>query len=276
MNRMNRREFISVLGGASAISMAIPALASSTTADNNVGLEVTSLYVKGLVMVDLGNPDLIRLGFPKAPGHKATLSVVPKSGTKQILSIKGNGAIEAKGIVSKDAKIVVPELIRMKEFYGNDVKSHVDRCPGVISIPRNAIRGITATEVTPSRYTFLRTDTGEEVTSFRPRQVADAIKIDISSAGTLKLDDGRVNIPLATARELRVEYTAEKVDSADPFADHFHHYFPYVERPAALDFDVVPRKVSALGGPATTPTSHAGHHFMMFDDYALCSLVAVP
>jgi len=272
---MNRRQFLSVLGGASAVAMAIPALASTTAADK-VAADITSLYVKGLVMVDLGNPDIIRLGFPKAPGHKATLSIVSQNGVKQALSIKGNGAVEARGIVSNDAKIVVPELIRMKEFYGNDVKSHVDQCPGVISIPRNAIRGITASELTPSRYTFLRTDTGEEVTSFRPRQVADAIRIDLSSAGTLKLDDGKVNIALATARELRVEYTTERVDSADPFADHFHHYFPYVERPAALDFDVVPRKVSALGDPAPTPVSHAGHHFMMLDAYTLCSLVAVP
>jgi hypothetical protein len=276
MNPMNRRQFLSVLGGASAISMAIPAFASSTysiTAEN-LAPNITSLYVRGLVMVDLGNPDLIRLGFPKAPGHRATLSVVAPSGTKQALIIKGNGSVEAKGIASSDAKIVVPELIRMREFYGNDVKSHVDKCPGVISIPRNAIRAVTASELTPSRYTFLRTDTGEEVTSFRPRQVADAIRIDLSSAGTLKLDDGKINIPLETARELRVEYTAEKVDSADPFADHFHHYFPYVERPAALDFDVVPRKVSALGDPAPAAVSHAGHHFL--DDYILCSLVAVP
>ena len=126
MNRMNRRQFISVLGGASALTLAIPAFAS-TTADK-VGADITSLYVKGLVMVDLGNPDLIRLGFPKAPGHRATLSVVPQTGMKKTLAIKGNGTVEARGIVSTDAKIVVPELIRMKEFYGNDVKSHVDKC----------------------------------------------------------------------------------------------------------------------------------------------------
>src|SRR2546430_6455263 len=102
MNRMNRREFISVLGGASALTLAIPAFAS-TTADK-IATDITSLYVKGLVMVDLGNPDLIRLGFPKAPGHKATLSVVPQTGAKQILAIKGNGAVDARGIASTDAK----------------------------------------------------------------------------------------------------------------------------------------------------------------------------
>src|SRR4051794_40915259 len=101
MNRMNRREFLSVLGGASAITMAVPAFAASTTADKT-GSDITSLYVKGLVMVDLGNPDLIRLGFPKAPGHRATLSILPLNGTKQVLFIKGKGAIEAKGIVSTD------------------------------------------------------------------------------------------------------------------------------------------------------------------------------
>lgn len=273
MNRMNRREFLSVVAGASAVSMAIPALASTSTADKTI-TDVTSLYVKGLVMVDLGNPDVIRLGFPKAPGHKATLSVVPEVGERKIMTIKGKGVIEAAGVASADPKIVAPELIRMKEFYGNDVKSHIDLCPGLISIPRNAIRSVTTSEVTPMRYTFVRSDNGEEVTTFRPRQVADALKIDLSSAGTLKMEEGKVNIPLHTARELRVEYTAEKVDSADPMADHFHHYFPYVERPAALDFDVVPRRVGATNDPAPAP--HVGHHFMMLDAFILCSLVAVP
>jgi hypothetical protein len=270
MNRINRRQFLVTLSGATAVSMAIPALASTSAVDK-VSTDITSLYVKGLVMVDLQNPEMIRLGFPKAPGHKATLSFVPQNGTKQVLALKGRGAVEAKAVASDDTKILVPELIRMKEFYGNDVKSHVDKCPGSISIPRNAIRSVNATELTSARYTFVRTDTGEEVTSFRPRQVADAIKIDLSSAGILKLDDGKVNIPLDTTRDLRVEYTAERIDSADPFADHFHHYFPYIERPAALDFEVVPKKV----GAQNSPTPHVGHHFMMLDATVLCSLVAV-
>ena len=273
MNRMNRREFLSVSACAGAISMAIPALATTSSVDG-AAANVTSLYVKGLVMVDLGNAEVIRLGFPKAPGHKATLSIVPEVGAKKVLAIKGKGVIDANGIGFADPKIFAPELIRMKEFYGNDVKSHIDQCPGLISIPRNAIRSVTTAEVTPVRYTFVRADNGEEVTSFRPRQVADALKIDLSSAGTLKLDEGKVNIPLHMARELRVEYTAEKVDSTNPFADHFHHYFPYVERPAALDFDVVPRKVGATS--ETAPTPHVGHHFMMLDAFIMCSIVAVP
>ena len=270
MNRITRREFLSVLGGATAIAMAIPAIAS--TAVDSVASDVTSLYVKGLVMVDVSNPDVVRLGFPKAPGHKATLSVLPQTGAKQIHAIKGRGAVEAKPIAAVDSKILVPELIRVKEFYGDDIKSRIDTCPSVISIPRNAIRSIKATELTSSRYTFVRTDNGQEVTSFRPRQVADAIKFELSSAGKLKLEDGKVTIPLETARELRMEYTVEKVASADPFADHFQHYLPYIERPAALDFDVVPRKI----GAASSPTPRAAHHFMMLDNTTLCALLMFP
>jgi hypothetical protein len=270
MNRMNRREFLSVFGSATAISLAVPALASTSVDQTSAG--VTSLYVKGLVMIDLGNPEVIRLGFPKAPGHKATLSVVPQNGMKQTLTFKGRGVVDAKPVASADARILVPELIRMKEFYGNDVKSRVDNCPSVISIPRNTVRAVNATELTSARYTFVRSDTGEEVTSFRPRQVADALKIELSSAGTLRLDGGKVNIPLDAARELRVEYTVEKRTAEETFADHFHHYLPYVERPAALDFDVVPRKV----GAASSTTPHVGHHFMMLDASSLCSPVAVP
>jgi hypothetical protein len=271
MKRMNRRDFITVAAGTSVISLVIPGLASTSTVDK-AAADVTSLYVKGLVMVDLGDPEVIRLGFPKAPGHKATLSVVPQAGEKRVMVIKGKGVIEAAGSASGDPKIVAPELIRMKEIYGNDVKSHIDRCPGLISIPRNTIRSITTSEVSPVRYTFFRADNGEEVTTFRPRQVADALKIDLSSAGALKLEDGKINIPLHTARELRVEYAAERIDSADPFADHFQHYLPYVERPAALDFDVVPRRVGA-----TAPTPHVGHHFMMTNEsFVLCGPVAIP
>src|SRR5262249_17953133 len=111
-----------------------------------------------------------------------------------------------------------------------------------------------------------------EVASFRPRQLADAIKIELSSAGILKLDGGKVNIPLDTTRELRVEYSPEKTSSAEPFSDHFHHYMPYIERPAALECDVVPRKV----GAATSPTPHVGHQFLMLDNVVICSLAAVP
>ncbi len=137
----------------------------------------------------------------------------------------------------------------------------------------NAVRAMTTSEVTKFRWTFVRADTNEEVTSFRPRQFAETIKIDLSSAGTLKLNGGKLNIPLETARELRLEYTPDVVEPGDRgYPDHFAHFFPYVERPAALDFDVVPRKV----GGNSAPTPKGAHHFMMYDDYTVCGPCALP
>src|SRR5690349_8818687 len=131
MNRLNRREFLNLLGGASAASV-IGVSAFASSAVDKAAADVTSMYVKGLVMVDLGNPDLIRLGFPKAPGHKATVSILPQSGARRTIAIKGNGSVEAHGVASTDPKIFIPEVVRMKEFYGDGVKSHVDKCPSVI------------------------------------------------------------------------------------------------------------------------------------------------
>jgi len=126
---MNRREFLSVLGGASALSAATMINPSAAFAEADLTSQTTSLYVKGLVMLDLGNPESLRLGFPKAPGHKATLSIVPQNGSKRSLTIKGNGTVDTPLVASADPRIFVPELVRMKEFYGNGVKSHVDRLP---------------------------------------------------------------------------------------------------------------------------------------------------
>ena len=269
---MNRREFLTVLSGATALPTLSMINVQSAFATVEETSQTTSLYVKGLVMLDFADPEVLRLGFPKAPGHKATLSIVPQNGSQRILTIKGRGAVEAPASAPGSPRISVPELVRMKEFYGNSVKSHVDQCPSVISIPFGAIRSVTTVEVSKARYTFVRADNGEEVNTFRPRQIADTIKIDLSSTGTLKLDDGKINIPLDTAPELRVEYRPERADSVDPYADHFNHYFAYVERPAALDFDVVPRKL----GASSAPTPRAGHQFMMVDNVAFCYVIAVP
>ncbi len=247
---MNRREFVGALGGFSALSMmnVRAAFAEGTT----------SLYVKGLVMFDFDNPEFVRLGFPKAPGHKATLSIIPESGTKRSMTFKGRGAVDATNAtyVGKP-KIFTPELVRMKELYGSSVKSKVDKCPSVITIPATAIRSVSTAELSKARYAFARTDNGADVTSFRTRQVAETIKIELSSACTLTLEDGKFSIPLQTARELRVEYAPDNIEGMDAYADHFHHYFTYVERPAALDFDVVPRK---LGGN-NAPTPRVGNQF---------------
>src|SRR5437773_6517711 len=86
MNQMNRRDFLSVLGGGAVSVTGVSAFAS--TSEDKSPADVTSLYVKGLVMMDLGDPSVVRLGFPKAPGHKATLTILPQNGTRWILPSK--------------------------------------------------------------------------------------------------------------------------------------------------------------------------------------------
>jgi hypothetical protein len=262
---MNRREFLSVMGSATVLS----------TVNTNLGLAATTtpLYLKGLVLVDLGNTEFLRIGFPKAPRHKATLAIVPQNGSRRTITIKGNGSLDATNLASSDApRIAVPELVRMKEFYGASVKSRVDQCPSVITIPFSAIQSVTTAELSEERYTFVRADNGEEVNSFRPRRIAETIKIDLSSAGVLKLENGKVSIPLESTRELRVEYAPESLADFNAYHDHFQHYFSYVERPAALDFDVVPKK---LGG-SSSPTPNVGNRFMMIEPDSFCYLAGVP
>src|SRR5207302_9716794 len=76
MNRMNRRDLLSVLGGASAVSVIGVSAFDSTSADNSPA-DVTSLHVKELIIMDLGNHELLRIGFPKAPVHKVILTFIP-------------------------------------------------------------------------------------------------------------------------------------------------------------------------------------------------------
>ena len=266
MTRMNRREFITIVGGVSVVSVAgmRPVLAEGTT---------TPLFVKGLVMVSFEDPKVLRLGFPKAPGHKATLSVVPVLGDRKTLSIKGNGTVEAVTMSAESLKVFVPELIRMKEFYGDAVRSKIADCPSVISIPYSAIQSISTHEVSKDRYTFLRADNGQEVNSFRPRKIADTIRIELSSSSVLKINGGKVSVPMKTAHEVWADYSPEEVDRyPDMYADHFVHYFEYIERPPAADFLVVPKKIS--GSTGTTP--RIGNNFLRFGMLAFCYMVAVP
>jgi hypothetical protein len=263
---MNRREFLSVMGGAAVLSTVNTSLAL----DGNI----TPLYVKGLVIFDMDDKKALKLAFPKAPGHKATLAIVPANGSSRTMTIKGHGSLEAKDLLasSADPRIFVPELVRMKEFYGASIKSRANAAPSVITIPYASIRSVTTSEVSSDRITFVRADNGKEVETFRPRRVAETIKIDLSSASVLKLDNGKVSIPLETARELRIDYAPETMTGFDGYRDHFQHFFSYVERPAALDFDVVPQKV----GGNSAPTPRVGHHFAMVWPDPFCYPAGIP
>jgi hypothetical protein len=261
---MNRREFLTAAGSASTVAMI-------TGLNAFAGTSVTSLYVKGLVIVDFDDANFLKLGFPRAPGHKATLAILPRNGSLRTMTVKGHGSVNATNMARTQPKIFVPEIVRLKEFYGDAIKSKVDACPSVISIPYGAISSVSTDEVSAARYTFVRADNGEEVSSFRRRQVAETIKIDLSSTGSLKLDNGKINIPLELTKELRIEYAPEEAGDMDAYADHFHHYFAYVERPAALDFDVVPRKLSG----SNAPTPRIGNNFMRWGDWPYCFVIAI-
>src|SRR5712671_1417609 len=262
---MNRRDFVTAVGGATALSI--------LNIQSGLAATSTALYAKGLIMVSFEDPQFLRLGFPKGPGHKGTLTVVPQAGSKHVLSVKGVGTVEAKAVAEANRTFVVPELIRMKEFYGDSIRSRISECPTVVSIPYTAIRSITAAELSTSKYTFTRADTGQEVASFRPRQIAESIRIDLSSEGVLKLDGGKTSIALDSAKELRMEYAPDSVTAGtitDPFAEHFGHYFTYLDRPKMADYAVVPKK---LGGNSASLPKVANSFFW---PESFCFLVAIP
>ena len=191
---MNRRDFFTVVGGASVASLA--GVRSAWAAE-----QTTTFYLRGLVMVAFEN-QMLRIGFPKAPGHKAVLQIQPIKGTKRTLMLKGNGSLQTNSVASAQPKVFIPEIVRMSEFYGPDVKPHFEKCPSVIEIPLSAIRSITTSSLSKDRWTFVRADTGAEVNTFRPRQIAEGLKIELSSHGVLKLDGLRMSIPLETTQEL--------------------------------------------------------------------------
>lgn len=266
---MKRRHFLTAMGGATAAAASLPlvqtALATETT---------SAFYAKGLIMASFEDPRVLRLGLPKAPGHKATLSMVPRNGTQRLMSLKGSHLVETAQAGSGKPEYKIPELIRMQEFYGNNVRSRVSECPTVISIPYAAIRSITAVEVSPTRYTFVRADNGQEITGFRPRKVAETLKIELSSDAVLRLDGGKDSVRFNTMKEVRAEYAPENADvvaGLDAFTAHFPHYNAYLVRPADANFDVLPKNL----GPMPQATPKTGNKFAPpFWPYVACFIVS--
>src|SRR5688572_25395350 len=137
---MNRRHFLTVMGSATAAaSMARfnPALAAGPS---------TAFYAKGLMIVSFEDETMLRIGLPKAHGHKATLATVPQQGNRYLTNLKGSYVVETSARASGRPGYNIPELIRMQELYGKNVRSRVQECPTVISIPYAAIRSISAVE----------------------------------------------------------------------------------------------------------------------------------
>ena len=55
------------------------------------------------------------------------------------------------------------------------------------------------------------------------------------------------------------------------YAEHFQHYFTYIERPAAADFDVVPKKL----GASASPRPRVGTNFAMYYPWTFCYMVEI-
>jgi hypothetical protein len=230
---MKRREFLSVAGGAVAISM-LPS-SSLLAAD-----QTTPFYVRGLAMLSLSDPQYLRIALPKAPHHAATLVVTPSGGQPTETRIEGNGRVEgiAAGGIKPDIRL--PEVVHIRELYREAV-SKLDNSPTVISIPWSAVRSMSTNVVSEDRWTFVFKDTGEEVNSFRPRKIAESIKIDLVSNATLTMNGGKFSVPLAGAEQVWTDFTPTH-EMAGGFEDHFGYYMPYVNTAAGAR-EVAPKEL---------------------------------
>jgi len=228
-----------------------------------------AVVVKGLAMLQLEDPEALRIALPDAPGHKATITLVMHDGATRVLPFKGRGAIDVVEPGRTAPEVRVPELVRVKELYGEGARPFLNRAKNVISIPWSAIRKVSTNEVSASRYTFIRTDSGEELYTFRPRQVAESVRIDLTSNGTLNFNRSNTTFD-SSVRVIRVEHAPENVNSRSPILEHFHHYTHYFDRPAGKMFDVEPKKLS--GGTGRTP--RVGNSFWV-DQYIWCWLFGI-
>lgn len=265
---MNRRHFITAMGGATAAAATLSHLNQALGAETG-----TAFYAKGLIMVSFEDSRVLRLGFPKAHAHKATLAMVPQTGSQRLVNLNGNYAVETAAIGSGKPDYKIPELIRMQELYGNGIHSRVEQCPTVVSIPYAAIKSITAPETSPTRYTFVRADNGQEIVTFRPRKVAETLKIELLSGTSMKLD-GKTSVALNSMKEVHAEYVPEDgsvVAGMDAFTAHFPHYNAYLDRPANANFDVLPKNLG--GSPSATPK--VGNNFMPIWPYYACFVIGI-
>ncbi len=250
---MNRREFFTLIGGASVVSMTSirPAFAAEQT---------TNLYLNGLLMVSFEDHSL-RVGFPKAAGHKGTLKIVPVNGSTRTIAVKGNGIVETAAPANGRPKVFAPEAVQMSEIYGAGVKANFEKCPHIIEIPYAAIKSITSSSLTKDRWTFVRSDSKQEIDTFRPRQIAEGLKLELMSNSVLKLDGGKILVKLESTQEILCSYAPEPKDIyPDMIVDHFAHYVQYMDRPPAADFIAEPKKTNAM---VSAPTPRLGNRFMI-------------
>ena len=138
----------------------------------------------------------------------------------------------------------------------------------MISIPWTAIKSVETHSLSKERWTFVRRETEEEVISFRPRKIADSIKIELLSTGTLTMNDGTISLPLREATEVWTDFVPES-DKVGDFTHHFQHYMPYVQTASA--FEIEPKKVGKSTGQAQVPAM--GNSLTMVMPWPVCFLM---
>jgi hypothetical protein len=166
--------------------------------------------------------------------------------------------------------VKVPELVRLKELYGSEITSRVDHAPNNISIPWSSVRTVSTDKVSLARYTFVRKDNGEEVETFRPRNIAESIRIELTSFGSLDFSLAKADIDVSQAKEIWIEQVPKDMTNMDVYREHFHHYLHYIDRPASQTFDIEPRKVSG----AVSYTPRVGNSFWI-NELVFCPPVRI-
>jgi len=225
-------------------AVCVACLSAFAGADTSTGPVV---FVKGLLMLQLQQENGLQIILPDAEAHHATITFVMKDGTRKSIPFKGHGTIATTRSGNAPAVIKVPELIRMRELFGDGVKPLVERAPNKVSIPWSSIQSVTTEEVSPYRYPFVRKDNGEEIETFRPRKISETIRIQLTSLGQLDIRPLKSDIDTSKVKEVWMEQVPQRADSAagDMFREHFHHLLQYINRPSDQSFDVEPRRLGA-------------------------------
>jgi len=230
-----------------------------------------AVFVRGLMILEFAHKDALRIVLPDAPGHKATVTFVMNDGKRIVIPFKGHSTIKAVSDPEGSTPVVkAPELVRMKELYGDGFTPLIDRVADRIEIPWSGIRSVKTDKVTNSRYTFVRKDNGEEITSFRPRNIAESLRIALGSFESLNVDGLKREMDAAQVKEIWIEQVPKDMSAADVYPDHFHHYFHYIARAANQNFDVEPRKLSG----AISRSPRIGRSFWI-DALVLCGPIRI-
>lgn len=240
---MNRRDFWMTAGGATALSV-LGGRAASLLAREAVS-GTTPFFVRGLAMVDFGSADYLTIALPEAPHHAGTVQFTTSGGTAESHAVKGRGRLLGSAGFNPKPDVRVPPLVNVQELYPG-ASPKLAKSPTIISIPWSAVTGISAETLSEDRWTFVVKDTGEEVITFRPRQVAESLRFDLVSSGVLEMNDGEVSVDLAEVSDVSTEFVPMS-DDMGGYTDHFAFYLPYVEiGPNAPE--VQPREVGQRRG----------------------------